>query len=152
MNLPSFCPTIYLAAVGVLLATAVLAGAVPLLAGPPSAEPPTAAAHEAAVAWCRIRTLRQEVGLTNHGLAAMACTQAQAETALSSLVSWYNTNREALAARRAAVHSASCIPRSASSLLSSRMCPSLTRFVLRYRSFSGRGGTTSGTRSTISSP
>ena len=89
------------AAVGVLLAAAVLASAGVVLAEPPSADPPTDAEHEAAVAWCRVRTLRQEIGLTNHDLATMACTQGQAEATLSSLVSWYNTNREALATRRA---------------------------------------------------
>ena len=92
-----FHPTFHHTAVGVLLATAVLASAGVVLAGPPSAAPPTAAEHEAAVAWCGIRTLRQETGLTDDGLARMACTQGQAKTALSSLVSWYNTNREALA-------------------------------------------------------
>ena len=67
-------PTFRRAAVAVLLAAAVLASAGPLLAGSPSADPPTAAEHEAAVAGCRIRTLRQEIGLTSHALAAMACT------------------------------------------------------------------------------
>jgi len=93
-------------AAAVLLAAAAFASAGALIAERPSAKrpsvaPPTAAEHEAAVAWCRIRTLRQEIGLTSHNLAAMACTQGQAEAALSSLVSWYNTNREALATRRA---------------------------------------------------
>jgi hypothetical protein len=96
-----FHPTFPRAAVGVLLAAAVLAGAASVLAEPPSVDPPTAAEHDAAVAWCRIRTLRQETGLTDDGLARMACTQGQAEAALSSLVSWYDTNREALATRRA---------------------------------------------------
>ena len=76
MNSTLFHPTFRRAAVGVLLATAVLAGATSVLAEPPSADPPTAAAHEAAVAWCRIRTLRQEIGLTDDDLAQMACTQA----------------------------------------------------------------------------
>ncbi len=102
MNPTHTNPTFPRGAVAVLLAAAVLASAGVVLAGSPSAAPPTAAEHEAAVAWCRIRTLRQEIGLTSHNLAAMACTQGQAEAALSSLVSWYNANREALAARRAA--------------------------------------------------
>ena len=58
-----FHPTFPRAAVGVLLAAAVLASAGALVAERPGAAPPTAAEHEAAVAWCRIRTLRQETGL-----------------------------------------------------------------------------------------
>ena len=69
-----FHPTFHHTAVGVFLAAAVLASAGALVADPPSVDPPTAAEHEAAVAWCRIRTLRQEIGLTSHNLAARACT------------------------------------------------------------------------------
>jgi len=81
-----FQPTFRRVALAHLLAAAALASAGALVAERPGADrpsaaqpsvaPPTTAEHEAAVAWCRIRTLRQEIGLTNDGLARMACAPA----------------------------------------------------------------------------
>jgi len=70
------------------------------------AAPPTAADEREAVAWCAIRRLRADLHLSTDDLAALACSEPQAETILSRLVSWYNTNRETLTARRAALHTA----------------------------------------------
>ena len=60
----------------------VLAGAmvVLLLSAALRAAPPTAADEREAVAWCAIRRLRADLHLSSHDLAAMGCSETQAET------------------------------------------------------------------------
>jgi hypothetical protein len=48
--------------------------------------------------YCRVRELRERLCLRNEDLAAMGCTQAQAESVLEGLLNWYKTNKANLAA------------------------------------------------------
>ncbi len=93
----------YVAAATVLAAAMLLLSSAALRAAPP-----TGADEREAVAWCTIRSLRADLHLSSNDLAALACSETQAETVLTRLVSWYNTNRETLTARRAALHAARC--------------------------------------------
>ena len=92
----------------VTAATVLAAAMLVLSSGALRAAPPTAADEREAVAWCAIRRLREDLHLSSNDLAALGCSEPQAETILSRLVSCYNTNREALPARRAALHTARC--------------------------------------------
>ena len=62
-------------------AAAVLAAAMLVLSSAAlRAAPPTAADEREAVAWCAIRSLRADLHLSSHDLAAMGCSKIQAET------------------------------------------------------------------------
>ena len=50
--------------------------------------------------YCRVRELRERLCLRNEDLAAMGCTQAQAESVLEGLVNWYKANKAAWSAAR----------------------------------------------------
>jgi len=76
----------------VTMAVALLAAGSWAAASARAAAPPTAADEREAVAWCAVRELRSELRLAGEDLAAMACSENQAETVLAALVSWYNAN------------------------------------------------------------
>lgn len=58
------------------------------------------------VVYSKVQKLRRELALTNGDLAAMGCTQAQAESILTALKSWYETNTAALTQADASVRTA----------------------------------------------
>ena len=50
--------------------------------------------------YCRVRALRQRLGVQNQSLAAMGCSESQATTVLQTLIEWYQANVAALETAR----------------------------------------------------
>jgi len=88
-----FHPPFRRAAVGVLLAAAVLAHAQAAAAPRPAM---TEEQRAAAAVWGQIDGLRVDLALTNRDLARMACTESQAAGVLSALKAWHAANATAL--------------------------------------------------------
>jgi len=53
-----------------------------------------------AVTYCRIRDLREEICLRNEDLAAMGCTEANANAVFETLLGWYEAKKASLEAAR----------------------------------------------------
>lgn len=94
---------------GVLLIAVVAMGVLSFMP-PPSVTPASAQTSPAEeidpVVYSAVQRLRRELALTNRDLAAMGCTQAQAEATLNALKDWYETNAAALGRAKANVRSA----------------------------------------------
>lgn len=66
-----------------------------------------------ALTYSRVQTLRSGIGLDNTDLAAMGCTQQQAEEVLTAVLSWTRTNAASLGETEAAIATAEAALRDA---------------------------------------